>query len=166
MIRKYNFEWFPKFGVLTPIHELWTKNQLTGNIVERHLWTKNPYLLFVDVWRHKNQKYYCGFFVHKWRSTSRLSGIEIKSYVQILDAFVGQEKIIHFRISLILACSFGWYRREWRLKRQLTLNTWIEQNRTQTFFYKFFIWESRGRRHKNYDIENNAKRQKFCSCWT
>ena len=27
---------------LTPICELWTKNPQTGNMMERHLWTKNP----------------------------------------------------------------------------------------------------------------------------
>ena len=33
-------------SLLTPICELWTKNPQTGNMVERHLWTKNPHKFF------------------------------------------------------------------------------------------------------------------------
>ena len=133
----------------------WFENTI---LIVSKIWRFNPYPSIVD--KKSTNREYCGasfmdkksiltfrrcmtsselkiwlwIFVHEWRSTSRLSGIEIKSYVQILDFFVGLEKIVHFRISLTLACSSGWYRMDWRLKRQLTLNTWIGQNRTQSFF--------------------------------
>ena len=37
-----------RFGGLTPICELWTKNPQIGNMVERHLWTKNPHNFFFE----------------------------------------------------------------------------------------------------------------------
>ena len=52
-----------------------------GNMVERHLWTKNPQLfftrkIFAELFKkvkrcflNFSKKNLCGFFVHKWRST-------------------------------------------------------------------------------------------------
>jgi len=38
-------------GSLTPICELWTKKPQIGNMMERHLWTKNPLKIRkVDSW--------------------------------------------------------------------------------------------------------------------